>query len=112
GLYAATASQGRINPLLGTQISAEATSAAGPPGCKAAAEGLDPFSLPGGTSYPYAPTLDASLQVPAPSSTGGVLFYALDSVVFTTDDIGNFVVDGSPYQDTLWTLSVSADGLV
>ena len=34
----------------------------------------------------------------------------MDGSVFTTDDVNNFPDDGSPLEDTLWNLSLSADG--
>lgn len=52
------------------------------------------------------------LQLPNSPSSGGVGFYALDSYVFTTDNVDNFVEDGSPYQDTLWTLTLIGNGVV
>ena len=70
---------------------------------------FDPFMVPAGSSYAYAPTIDATLQLGDSSASGGVEYYALDSSVFTTDDVNNFLDDGSPLEDTLWNLSLNAD---
>ena len=66
--------------------------------------------MPAGSSYAYAPTIDASLQLTNSSASGGAEFFAVDSSVFTTDDVNNFPDGGSPLEDTLWNLSLSADG--
>jgi hypothetical protein len=78
----------------------------------AAGEAVDPFTVPGGSSYAYDPTIDATLQLPDSSIFAGVEFYALDSFVFTSDDVGNFNEDGSPFADTLWFLSLAANGIL
>jgi hypothetical protein len=83
-----------------------ATRAAGEEG-SAAGEAVDPvLILPG--SYDYAPSVDVSIQVDE-NNTGEVDVYAVDSSVFTGDDLSNFVEDGGPMADTLWTLSLGAD---
>lgn len=96
----------------GRQISALASvdRSAGPvPSGSAAGAALDPFTVPSGSSFDYGPTIDATLQLINPSVFGGIEFYALDSTVLTTDAVDNFIEDGSPFEDTLWTLSLTAD---
>lgn len=80
-----------------------------PPNGKAAAGAYDPFTLSGGASYVYGATINATLQLSDFSAFGGVEIYALDSSVFS-DDLNNFVEDGSPFENTLWALSLTADG--
>jgi hypothetical protein len=81
-----------------------------PPPGSGAGYALDPFTVPAGPPYAYAPTIDASLQFGDSSASGGAEFFAVDSSVFTSDDVNNFPDDGSPLEDTLWNLSLSADG--
>jgi hypothetical protein len=76
----------------------------------AAAAAYDPFTVPGGSTYSYAPVIDATLQLDDSSASGGVEIYAVDSTVFTSDDVSNFLTDGSPFDQTLWNLSLAADG--
>jgi hypothetical protein len=81
-----------------------------PPKGSAAGGAYDPFSVPGGSSFVYGAMIDTSLQLNDATSFGGVELYALDSSVFTSDDVDNFEDDGSPFEDTLWALSLTADG--
>ena len=88
------------------------TSKGKPPDGSAAGGAYDPYPVPGGTSYNYGATIDASRQFDDNSSFGGVEFYALDSTVFTEDDLENLTEDGSPFEDTLWSLSLSGAGVL
>src|SRR5208283_2426649 len=45
-----------------------------------------------------------------PGLAGGLDIYAVDSTVFTSDDVANFLDDGSPFDDTLWDLNFAANG--
>jgi hypothetical protein len=83
-----------------------------PPKGSAAGSATDPFTVPGGSIYPYGDTIDASLQLSDSSSFGGVEFYAVDSSVFPSDDLDQFLEDGSPFAETLWSLSLTANGVL
>jgi hypothetical protein len=114
GFYQGSAMQDQTNPLLGLpRIAAAAETGQGiPPGAggSAAGEAVDPFTVPGGMSYAYGPTIDATLQLQDSATFGGVELYSVDSFVFTDDDVANFVADGSPFENTLWNLSLTANG--
>jgi len=79
---------------------------------KAAAAAYDPVTIPGGSTYSYAPTVSASVQVDDLTTSAGTVSYALDSNTFTSGDLDTFPT-GSPSMDpTLWYLGLSADGPV
>jgi len=82
-----------------------------PPGAAAGAA-FDPISVPGASILAYSPTVDASIQQGDPSISGGLDIYAVDSTVFTRDDVANFLNDGSPFEATLWHLNLAANGPV
>ena len=103
-----SASQFLTNPLVGKQISAEASS---PKGGRAAGQAVDPFDLLGGITYSYAPILSSTIEL-QDSVFGGIQFYALDSFVFTAGRVDDFVLDDSTIANTLWALSFSGFGIV
>jgi hypothetical protein len=74
----------------------------------AAGEALDPFGVEQGLAVDLDPEISATLQLDA-NAVGAVGFFETDSSIFTEDDLGNFVDDGSPMGDTLWQLSLSAE---
>jgi hypothetical protein len=79
---------------------------------KAAAQAVDPFTVAGGSSYAYLIGVDASIDIDESPDQAGVLVFGTDSNMFTTDTLDNFVEDGDPLNDTLWTLALSGDGLI
>jgi hypothetical protein len=79
---------------------------------KAAGAAYDPTSVPGGSSYSYQPLMDASIQTDGIGSTASAMVYAVDSYVFTSDNVANFLDDGAPFANSLWELGVSASGAV
>jgi hypothetical protein len=88
------------------------STAAKPPAGAAAGAAYDPILVPGGAMYSYSPMVDASFQLGDVSESGGVDMYAVDSTVFTSDDLSNFLNDGSPFDETLWHLNLAANGPV
>jgi len=82
-----------------------------PPGAAAGAA-FDPVDVPGGSILPYAPTVDAKMKLGDANTSGGLDVYAVDSTVFTSGDVGDFLNDGSPFADTLWHLNLAGDGPV
>jgi hypothetical protein len=82
----------------------------GSPNGKAAGAAYDPFIVPGGATYTYAPAVDASVECDDTSSFASAMAYAVDSTTFTSDDLDNFPEDGAPMNQTLWFVGVSADG--
>jgi PEP-CTERM motif len=85
------------------------TTANPPPGGSAAAQAIDPFEVPSGTAYVYDPTVTGSVELDTANAAAGFAAFALDSSVFTTDSLDNFVDDGAPLDQTLWYLSVGSD---
>ena len=83
-----------------------------PPEGAAAGAAFDPILIPGGALLAYSPMVDASFQIGDSSITGGADIYAVDSTVFTSDDLSNFLNDGSPFENTLWHLNLAANGPV
>jgi hypothetical protein len=82
--------------------------AVGPPPPGAAAGGAyDPVTVTGGSSYAYGPTIDVTFQLGNPGVSAGLDIYAVDSTV--TDSVSDFLNEGSPFQQTLWVLSLDAD---
>jgi hypothetical protein len=112
GLFFGAASQNQLNPLLGTRITATASAQVGPAEGSAAAEVYDPFTVSSSIPLAYDPTVRATLALIHTSDFAGVQFYALDSLVFPESDIMNFVELGSPFDQTLWSLSLTASGLL
>lgn len=80
-----------------------------PPGGAAAGQAADPFQIPSGTAYPYTPTVTASAEIDSPNVSGGFQAYAVDSSVFTSDSVDNFIADGAPLGSTLWEVTVGRD---
>ncbi|MFI5382396.1 MAG: hypothetical protein ACHRHE_24120, partial [Tepidisphaerales bacterium] len=78
----------------------------------AAAMAEDPFTVAGGSSYAYLIGADVSINIDEAPDRAGALVFATDSNLFTTDSLDNFVEDGEPLNDALWTLEVSGDGLI
>jgi hypothetical protein len=110
-VYSGSAAQAILDGKRTIGAIAFADASAGPlPGGRAAAAAFDPFMVPAGPSYAYAPTIGVTLQLTDPRGVGGATFYALDSSVFTADAVSNFVEDGSPFDQTLWTLAIAANG--
>jgi hypothetical protein len=80
-----------------------------PPGAAAGAA-FDPVTVPSGSILPYAPTIGATMQLGDANISGGLDVYAVDSTVFTSANVADFLNDGSPFADTLWHLNLAADG--
>jgi opacity protein-like surface antigen len=83
-----------------------------PPEGAAAGAAFDPILIPGGALLAYSPMVDATFQIGDSSITAGVDIYAVDSTVFSSDDLSNFLNDGSPFENTLWHLNLAANGPV
>lgn len=82
-----------------------------PPGA-AAGRAVDPISVPSGSPLAYAPALNGSIQISGAGVSGGTLYWAVDSSVFTSDSVQNFADDGAPLDQTLWYLTMDAKGPV
>jgi MYXO-CTERM domain-containing protein len=80
-----------------------------PPGGAAAGQALDPINVPSGSSYPYTPTVTGSLEIDSTTVTGGFSAFVIDSSVFTSDTVDNFVADGEPMSGMLWSVTVGSD---
>src|SRR5207244_1423459 len=80
-----------------------------PPGGAAAGKAYDPFDVPSGSTFGYDPTVTASVELDSPGVAGGFAVFAVDSSVFTSDSLDNFVDDGSPLNQTLWYLAVGGN---
>ena len=80
-----------------------------PPQGAAAAKAYDPFEVPSGSIFGYDPTVTASVELDSPGVAGGFAAFAVDSSVFVSDSLDNFVDDGSPLDQTLWYLAVGGD---
>jgi len=78
----------------------------------AASESLDPLGVAQGVAVDYDPEVSASLQVDGPNTIAGVGIYATDSYVFSQDDLSNFVDDGAPMSQTLWSIAMSAANVI
>jgi hypothetical protein len=77
---------------------------------KAAGAAFDPYIVPGGQSYSYQPTIDASLESDA-DGKAGVVIYAVDSTTYTdSPDLDNFTEGNAPMSETLWSLSIASSG--
>jgi hypothetical protein len=68
--------------------------------------------VPGGASYTYAPIINVLMQSDVSALSAGVEYFAVDSTVYTSDTVDNFVEQGSPRDGTLWTLDIAANGPV
>jgi hypothetical protein len=80
-----------------------------PPGA-AAARAVDPFYIPSVSVLAYDPTIDASLQLDTAGVSGGSLYWATDSSVFTAGSVDNFDEAGTQLDQTLWYLSLGGVG--
>jgi hypothetical protein len=112
GAYSGSASvSNQTNPLINLNfpkyaITAEATvddSGDVVPGDSSALAG-DPVNIPAGT-YTYDPSLDCSVQLNPKGEEGSARVYAVDGATFTSDSVDNFVADGEPLDQSLWTLT-------
>jgi hypothetical protein len=104
-----------INPVGQRLLYASATffpAPVGPPPPGAAAgEAADPFFVPSSSSpLTYDPVLNNRIQLNSTSLSGGALSWAVDSSVFTSDSVDNFLLDGAPLDKTLWFLALGAQG--
>jgi hypothetical protein len=68
----------------------------------------DPVSIPAGT-YNYDPNLSTSVDIDADGEEGAARVYAVDGATFTSDSVNNFVADGEPQDQTLWSLVMGAN---
>jgi hypothetical protein len=76
----------------------------------AAARATDPYPVASGT-YAYTPEVFATVQSSSENTFAGTMFYAVDNTVYS--NVANFDTDSSsPYANSLWTLSVIANGAV
>jgi hypothetical protein len=107
GAYSATAkafvSSGGVRGIL-----ADATGTP-PPGGRSAARAFDPIDIPSGTAFSYSPTISATVQLGSAGIDGGFAYFAVDSSVFTSDTVDNYVQDGAPFDGSLWYLTVGGD---
>ena len=73
----------------------------------AAASAVDPISIAPGV-YPYAQSIDVSLQLDNLDQTGGVALYALDSRLTNLD---SFFASGEPLDQALWAMTIFANNV-
>jgi hypothetical protein len=102
-----------INPVGQRLLLAGATVSPPLPPRPGAAAGLatDPFFVPSsGSPLLYDPVLNDRIQLETRGISGGALSWAVDSSVFTSDSVDNFVRDGAPLDKTLWFLAIGAQG--
>jgi hypothetical protein len=89
-------------------ISADATGTP-PPGGRSAARAFDPIDIPSGSAFSYSPTISATVQLGSSGIDGGFAYFAVDSSVFTSDTVDNYLQDGAPFDGSLWYLTVGGD---
>jgi hypothetical protein len=78
-----------------------------PPPGTAAGQAVDPFFVPSSSPrLSYDPVLNDSIQINTKHLSGGALSWAVDSSVFTSDSVNNFVRDGMPLDKSLWSLAI------
>jgi hypothetical protein len=108
GMYTAQAGAFRATPK-GDIFAKTSISGTPPPTGQAAAQAIDPFEVPSGSANAYDPAVSASVELDPPNVAGGFAAFAVDSSVFTSDSLDNYMDDGSPLNQTLWYLSVGGD---
>jgi len=73
-----------------------------------AAYANDPMTFSSSGTYSYDPTVDGSISLDDPSQTGAINMFALDS---RETDEADWEAAGQPYTETLWELTISANGI-